>query len=775
MKLTVDTAKPFADLGDLYGIFFEDLNHAADGGLYAELIQNRAFEFDPIDNPAYHHLTGWERIGEEDEVGLKIVTGNPVSQKNPHYLAMDILKAGKDAGISNAGFHDGIYLEAGASYDFSCWAKREQEPEEPLVVSLRDENGMVLAEKEFCVSAVWEKYECVLTAPHAVDRARLAVTAKGKGRVYLDFVSLFPQDTYKGRKGGLRRDLCELLEAMHPKFMRFPGGCLTHDGALDPDARDAQYRWKNTVGRIEDRPARRSNWGYHQTLGLGFYELFLLCEDIGAKPLPVLSPGYDPHHHREAPLDGMQYFIDEALDLVEFANGSPDTKWGGLRAQMGHQEPFGMEYLGIGNEEVGEPFYARYKIVADAVREKYPEIKLIGTGSPFAAGSEYERGWRHAREDGADYVDEHYYMSPEWFLANQHRYDDFSENGPKVFLGEYASWGNTWYNALCEASYMLGLERNARKVGLACYAPMLCNADYVNWKPDMIWFDNHRSFGTANYYVQKLFMENQGREALSCAISGQPVSHCHAPGRIAGRLGLAGDSSVVSYRDILLKNEETGEEIRFPDAVVTINGKEAALGRTDWEHYSLSMKATEQKGTKGFRIYFGSKDVKNRFCWSFGGWQNQDTSVTETIHGRGSELSQCLAGVERGREYDLKLCVDGRRIRTYIDGKPFHDVEAKPAVIEPLYAAAARDDNGDILIKAVNVSGKRRRVKLELKGLSEGTCPAEVTVMAGWDKNAENSFEHPELIVPETTKTEITNGAEWEFEKESVTFFRLKG
>ena len=290
---------------------------------------------------------------------------------------------------------------------------------------------------------------------------------------------------------------------MHPKFMRFPGGCLVHDGALDPDARDAQYRWKNTVGPIEERPARRSNWGYHQTLGLGFYEYFQLCEDIGAKPLPVISPGYDPHHGRAAEPDEMQYFIDEALDLIEFANGEPSTKWGGLRAQLGHPEPFGMEYLGIGNEEVGEGFFERYKIVADAVRARYPEIKLIGTAGPFAAGGEYERGWRHAREDGADFVDEHYYMTPEWFLANHHRYDAFPADGPKVFLGEYASWGNTWYNALCEASYMLGLERNAKAVGLSCYAPLFANADYVNWKPDMIWFDKEKSFGTANYHVQK--------------------------------------------------------------------------------------------------------------------------------------------------------------------------------------------------------------------------------------------------------------------------------
>ena len=429
MRFVVDASEKKEPLGDLYGIFFEDLNHAADGGLYAELIQNRAFEFDPVDNPAYTHLTGWEILGTEEEMKATVLTGGSVSSKNPHYLALDVRMEGRGTGIRNRGYHDGIVFEAGNSYRFSCWAKREQDREAPLSVSLQDENGKVLDKKEIILSKDWKKYEAVFTPETGTKAGSLTLIPEGRGRVYLDFVSLFPVDTYRNRPNGMRRRLAELLEAMHPKFMRFPGGCLVHDGALDPDARDAQYRWKNTVGPIEERPARRSNWGYHQTLGLGFYEYFQLCEDIGAKPLPVISPGYDPHHGRAAEPDEMQYFVDEALDLIEFANGEPSTKWGGLRAELGHPEPFGMEYLGIGNEEVGEGFFERYKIVADAVRARYPEIKLIGTAGPFAAGGEYERGWRHAREDGADFVDEHYYMTPEWFLANHHRYDAFPADG----------------------------------------------------------------------------------------------------------------------------------------------------------------------------------------------------------------------------------------------------------------------------------------------------------------------------------------------------------
>lgn len=775
MRVVVDASEKKEPLGDLYGIFYEDLNHAADGGLYAELIQNRAFEFDPVDNPAYTHLTGWELVGSETEIGAFVLTGNPVSRKNPHYLALDVRMRGKNAGIRNRGYHNGIVFEAGKSYRFSCWAKREQDRKAPLLVSLRDENDNVLDQKEFTLSKDWEKYEAVFTPKAGTKAGSLTLIPEGGGRVYLDFVSLFPKDTYKNRPNGLRRDLAELLEKLHPKFMRFPGGCLVHDGSLDPDARDAQYRWKNTVGPLEKRPARRSNWGYNQTLGLGFYEYFQLCEDIGAKPLPVISPGYDPHHQRAAELDEMQYFVDEALDLIEFANGDASTVWGGVRAKMGHAEPFGMEYLGIGNEEVGEAFFERYRIVADAVRARYPEIKLIGTASPFAAGGEYERGWRHARQDGADFVDEHYYMTPEWFLANHHRYDDFSADGPKVFLGEYASWGNTWYNALCEASYMLGLERNAGAVGLSCYAPLFANADYVNWKPDLIWFDQEKSFGTANYYVQKLFMENQGEYRLDVRTEEMPEPVCltREPEKLCGSLRLSADEAAVCYSNIRLLDEEGKKETVFEDAEIR-GGKEIVLPGTASAHYCLKLCAKELEGFKGFRIYFGESSERDRLCWSIGGWQNQDTSIFETISGRNSELSQYLMSVECGREYELELRVDKRRVRTFIDGKPFHDIEVKPVMAEPLYIGAALCKNGDVIIKAVNVLDQPQKAVLELRGLKKGLLPAKVQEMSGWDKDAENSFSEPDKIRPEEKMCRLDgSGTEWIFAARSVTFIRI--
>lgn len=778
MRIVVDASEKKEPLGDLYGIFFEDINHAADGGLYAELIQNRAFEFDPVDNPAYTHLTGWELLGSERELGAAVLTGNPVSAKNPHYLALDVRAENKGAGIRNRGYHDGIVLEAGKTYRFSCWAKREQDREAPLVVSLQKEDGAVLDQRELALSNEWKKYEASFVPAESTKKGSLTLIPKGRGRVYLDFVSLFPGDTYRNRRNGLRRDLAELLEAMHPKFLRFPGGCLVHDGALDPDARDAQYRWKNTVGPIEERPARRSNWGYHQTLGLGFYEYFQLCEDIGAKPLPVISPGYDPHHGRAAELDEMQYFIDEALDLIEFANGAPFTKWGGLRAKLGHPEPFGMEYLGIGNEEVGEAFFDRYRIVADAVRARYPEIKLIGTASPFAAGGEYERGWRHAREDGADFVDEHYYMTPEWFLANHHRYDNFAADGPKVFLGEYASWGNTWYNALCEASYMLGLERNAKAVGLSCYAPLFANAAYVNWRPDLIWFDQEKSFGTANYYVQKLFMENQGEYRLDVnpEEAPEPVCLTEEADRISGGLRLSSDEAAVRYSSIRLIEEESGKETVFEDGALCA-GEEILLPGTKARRYRLRLCARELEGYKGFRIYFGEKSEQDRLCWSIGGWQNQDTSIFETISGRNSELSQYAMTVEKGREYELELCVEDRHVRTFIDGKLFHDIQVKPVFAEPLYTGASLCENGDIIVKAVNVLWEPRTVCLSIRGLKrKGPIRAKIQEMSGWERDAENSFSEPHRIVPKE-KMCVLDGTEteWTFAGRSITFIRIFG
>ena len=775
MKISIDPQVRKEKLGDLFGIFFEDLNHAADGGLYAEMVQNRAFEFAPIDNASYHHLTAWEKIENGGTVNLVVETGNPVSNQNPHYLGMDIIFPGEDVGVWNLGYNEGFAFEAGKDYYFSCYAKREQNLEDALHISFRSKEGKVYSEQEILITDTWRRYELVMTASVTDYSGRLAITAEGRGKIYLDFVSLFPKDTYKGRRNGMRQDIAQMLEALHPKFMRFPGGCLVHDGSLDADARDSQYRWKNTLGPIEERPARRSNWGYNQTLGIGYYEYFQFCEDIGAKPIPVLPAGYNPHYHRAAPLDKLQPWIDDALHLIEFANGSPDTVWGGKRAELGHPEPFGLEYIGIGNEEVGAEFFERYEIICRAVKEKYPRIKVIGTSGPFAGGGEFDRGWKSAGETDTDLVDEHYYMAPEWFLASHHRYDSYDRSGPKVFLGEYASWGNTWYNALAESSYMLGLERNAGAVALACYAPMLCNADYINWQPDMIWFNNHQVYGTANYYVQKLFMEHQGDWLLEAKVEGMPQKETIArdENHLRGEIRIKGNDSTVEYTEISLVNEDTGEVKTFEDTV-TGRGETGKLGVPDCTNYTLRVKARELEGFKGFQILFGHHSEEDHLCWTIGGWQNQDTIVGERIHGRNSDLCQYQFEVEKDREYQLELQVRGRDIRTWIDGTCIHDIECKKAVIEPLYYSASADDRtGEIILKTANVKEEAQTVEVCLEGI-ENMVNCQIWQMGGWEKEAKNSFLEPELVVPRQYAQKVRGDSfSITFPGESFTVIRM--
>jgi len=778
--IKINTDKRVAALGDLFGIFFEDLNHAADGGLYAELVQNRSFEFDSIDHPDYHGVPAWEKV-ERGNIRAEIYVEDrkPLNEKNLHYLVIDIKESthGSAAGVMNLGYNTGIPVRKGENYKFSCYARRDSHFKEPVRIALESINGNVYADNIlFINSSEWSKYEVSLAANAEDYSSRLVITTRGTGKIYLDMVSLFPERTFKGRPNGMREDIAQMIADMKPKFMRFPGGCLVHDGSLDSNARDSMYRWKNTIGDIEQRPTRRNNWRYNQSLGIGFYEYFLFCEDIGAKPIPVLPGGYDPHHQRIVPLDELQPWIDDALDLIEFANGDVTTKWGAKRAELGHPEPFGLEYIAIGNEEVGQPFFERYAYFHRAIKEKYPYIKIINTSGPFAAGSEYERGWKSAKENQSDFVDEHYYQSPEWFLANYHRYDNFEAYGPKVFLGEYATWGNTYYNALVEAAFMTGLEKNAHAVGLACYAPLLCNVDYVNWRPDMIWFNNHQVYGTANYYVQKLFMQHQGDYLVQAEME---CTEKPEPGNIepiTGRIALAGNQIEARFSDIKVRNNDTGEEKGYSDIFVNQETGAVELGEIYWSNYTLSFKAEKLRGSKGFVVYFGQKDDKNMLLWEIGGWQNQDSIIGANVNGRNSCLTQSLFSVEQNKEYELKLEVNGRVIRTSIDGRPTNEVEDKLPVIEPLYYSATIDEaTNDIILKAVNVRDKEISVTIDLKGLEGQSLYGKIYEMSRYELDAENSFENPEFVVPvEKEFRAERNIFEYKFSKHSITVFRFQ-
>lgn len=741
-------------LGDLYGLFFEDLNHAADGGLYAELVQNGSFEFSPLDNKEYQHLTAWEDLSgaelDEQALHLRVLSNKPVHPQNNHYLKINTLNG---CAIRNLGYNQGMFFKEGENYLFSIFAKSDFFGQR-VTVQLQTKNGVVAAEAIIEVTAPsWQKYQVLLTADNTATEGRLVLIFPAETDLAIDNVSLFPEKTFKNRENGCRADLCQLLADMKPKFLRFPGGCLVHDGSLNAEDRDSMYRWKNTIGPVETRATKRNGWGYNQSYGLGYYEYFVLCEDLGAKPLPVLPGGWDPHHQRAIPLDEMGDWIDDALDLIDFANGSVDTKWGGLRQEMGHPEPFNLEYLAIGNEEVGQEFFDRYVFFHEAIRRKHPEIKLVNSAGPFSAGSEWQRGWDSARANGSDLVDEHYYCSPEWFIANHHHYDQYDRQGPKVLLGEYAAKSNRWWSALAEATYMIGLERNADKVGLACYAPMLCNVDYCNWAPDLIWYDQSQAMGSVNYDVQKLFMEKQGTHNLAFEAQNLPPAQIIDDQPIIGMLSLKGDHAEIELKSIKLVDEETGQVTKVSDTKLS-GDQRLDLTSVTSERYTLSFcfKKIGGQWDKGFKIFFGMKDEQNRYGWSLGGWQNQDCLIEIVKNGSDSVLTQSIWQVVTDTTYECQLEVKGRQIKTTINGEVFNETEDLPYLQEAAYINAVVDEElGTTILKLVNIQAEPFAFTLkELTGRSARTISLQA------NPDAENKLGTPSQVQTETADIMIS-------------------
>lgn len=765
-KITVYEDEVTKELKDLFGIFFEDINHAADGGLYAELVQNRSFEFAPIDNKEYNSLTAWEK---SDNAKWSVECESPLNEENTHYLCAG---GGADDYIRNLGFNTGIYIEKDKQYVFSVYAALASDNAEAcaddidkkgipdaekakLIIAVKDDEGNVFAKSKVVVDSYgWKKYDAVLTACESTQKGRLYIIFTGNAYVKLDMVSLFPKDTFKNRKNGLRRDIAEALADMKPRFMRFPGGCLTHDGSLDDHARNSMYRWKRTIGDVEKRPAWRNNWGYNQTLGLGYYEYFCFCEDIGAKPLPVLPGGFNPHKGEGVPIEEIGAWVDDALDLIEFANGDATTKWGSIRAGLGHEKPFGLEYIGIGNEEIGEGFFERYPYFHEAIRKKYPSIRIINTAGPFAVGEGYDAGWTSAKNYGSDFIDEHYYSSPEWFMANMHHYDDYDSSGTKVFLGEYATWGNTYYNALVEAAYMTHLEK-APVVGLACYAPMLANKDYVNWRPDMLFFDNHQVVKTANYHVQKLFMKNQGDYELKTKLEGfDEIITLMDERNIAGSITLVGNDIVGKVWDVKLTDKETNACTLIEPFDITKESKDNIIKDIDSTHYELEFKFRRSEGRKGFKLLFGKCDEKNYIMWEFGGWDNWDCNISSFKNGRASTISHRIFHVT-DEEYTLRLEIEGRRIRTYVDGILYNDTVDRLPQLEEIYVCASKDMNGRTIVKAVNLTGEEKNTVISIAGAYKSRLT--VYQLSDCALTQENTFEQPDTIEPKKSVHQVEN------------------
>ncbi|WP_423130443.1 alpha-L-arabinofuranosidase C-terminal domain-containing protein [Gaoshiqia sp. Z1-71] len=519
-----ENSKAISDM--LIGIFFEDINYAADGGLYAELVQNRGFEYSPADTKGrdqnWNSKKAWSFSGAE--YGFIIDTIAPLHPSQKRYALLTISKVGE--ALENEGF-DGIVLKTGDKYNFSVFARGIDGAKGKLLVRLVDENGKVAGEATTrAISGDWKKQELVLTPATTVSNAKLQIIPQFVGKVALDMVSLFPQKTFKNRANGLRADLAETIAGLHPRFVRFPGGCVAHGDGLGNI-----YRWKNTIGPLETRKTDRNIWNYHQSMGLGYFEYFQFCEDIGAAPLPVIAAGVPCQnsscggHGQQGgvPMCEMDAFVQDILDLIEWANGDKNSKWGKLRAQAGHPEPFNLKYLGIGNEDlITDIFKERFEMIYKAVKEKHPEITVIGTVGPFSEGTDYRVGWDFASKLGVPMVDEHYYQPPGWYLNNQDYYDRYDRSKPKVYLGEYATHipGRklNMETALCDALHLINAERNADVVYMTSYAPLLAKHGHTQWNPDLIYFNNTEVFPTTDYYVQVLFGQNAGDEYIASQI-----------------------------------------------------------------------------------------------------------------------------------------------------------------------------------------------------------------------------------------------------------------
>lgn len=527
-QMVVQTNKVGAEIQPtMYGLFFEDINYGADGGLYAEMIKNRSFEFP-------QSFMGWTTFGN-----VKLMHDGPF-ERNPHYVRLgDPGHAHKRTGIENEGFF-GVSVKKDADYRFSVWARGENQK---IKIEIIDNSSMgetqVLVAKNLEINSKdWKQYEVILKAPVTEAKAHLRIFLASPGTVDLEHVSLFPVDTWKGRKNGLRKDLVEALRDIKPGVFRFPGGCIVEGTDLE-----TRYNWKNTVGPVENRPLNENRWhytfphrffpDYFQTYGLGFYEFFLLSEEIGAEPLPVLSCGLACQFQNESEeahvkVCDLGSYIQDALDLIEFANGDVNTKWGKLRAEMGHPEPFNLKFIGIGNEQWGPEYPEHLKPFVEAIRKAYPDMNIIGSSGPNSEGEQFDYLWPEMAKLKVDLVDEHFYRPEKWFLAEGMRYDKYDRKGPKVFAGEYACHGkgkkwNHFNAALLEAAFMTNIERNADIVHMATYAPLFAHVEGWQWRPDMIWFDNLKSVRTCSYYVQQLYSHNKGTNVVPLTMDKKPV------------------------------------------------------------------------------------------------------------------------------------------------------------------------------------------------------------------------------------------------------------
>jgi alpha-L-arabinofuranosidase len=637
----------------------------------------------------------------------------------------------------------------------------------------------------------WQQFQGVIKVNQSDDRARLTVTTSGRGKLYVDMVSLFPQKTFKGRKNGLRPDLAQALADLNPKFLRFPGGCITHGCSLQN-----AYRWKDTVGDVAQRRPNWNRWGYHQTCGLGYYEYFLLCEDLAAAPLPVVPVGVSCGYNKPyqvAPLDELQEWIDDALDLVEFANGPVDSTWGKVRADMGHPEPFGLEYICLGNEEHDTPeVRERIPYFVKAIRQTYPEIKLIGTSGLGQNAPLYPL----MKELDVHSSDEHYYNSPEWYIQNQDRFDGFERNGPKIFVGEYASRGNSLYNAVAEACYLTGIERNADIVHMTTYAPLFARYGFTQWNAaNLIWFDHKTVVRTPNYYVQRLFALNKGDRYLKNESVFQPVPASERSPAF-GQIGLGTWETSAVFDDIKVASGDrtliaedfaegaTGWEVVAGQYAVkdgayaqTDPGATPAVSlcptRIDAPRVTYSLRAKRIGGREGFLILFGSK-ASGYYWWNIGGWGNTNHAVQKG--GKSYETGKSTVASRKGsiRDnlwYDVRIELAGERITCFLNDELIHDVATEQPEIG--VAASTEEASGDILVKIANPLTRPQRTRINLRGVDAVKPTATLSLLKG-EKDDVNDLANPDRVKPVVSRIPVATSFDYTIPPMSVQVIRIE-
>ncbi|MBE5939733.1 MAG: hypothetical protein E7266_04970 [Lachnospiraceae bacterium] len=818
----------------LYGLFLEDINHAVDGGLYAEMIKNRSFEYGSLaTNGAKHGYTVTDKSKLSFDIADGAEDGTALNENNTHYAILTNTSDNYE-GIYNTGYLDGMAVEEGKDYLLSVYLKSLDGYNGSVKVVIKDKSGAEIASATIdSIKNSWWKYEATLSSTATSNSGVSCYVMIENGSVAVDMISLFPKDTYNGRENGLRADLVEYLEALNPSFLRFPGGCVIEGKSLE-----TAYSWKDSIGNglefvvngnstIGDVAARKQGidiWAdlnkassnpYYVTYGVGFYEYFLLCEDLNCLGVPIVNAGMScpiqsPNYTVvDVNSDEFKQYVQDALDLVEFCRGDKNTTWGAVRIAMGHEEPFDLKYVGIGNEQWQEEYFEHYelfkKAFEDAAKnnpEMYGDIELILANGP-ASGDRF--GWDKVNKNGADYaglVDEHYYQTPSWFLENVHRYDKYKRDSVPVFLGEYAAKSNNWEAALAEAAYMTGIEANADIVKMACYAPLFGNSTSVQWTPDLIWFKNNQVWGSTNYYVQKIFATNVGTTMLDADLELTSKGNIG----LSGKVGIGTWSTSATFDNLKVVSNETDEvlyEETFDEAsskskfsinagkfqikngvmkqtntAATVNettGDTAFVGDSSWSNYTYTLEATKVSGDEGFLIPIAVTDENNFIFWNLGGWGNTVSCLQIVTDGaKSDQVSDTVleTNIKTGETYKLKIIVEGNNIKCYMNKFKMIDYTYEPSTT--LFQSSSFDEEtGDIIIKLVNVSNVEKILNLNISNFDNMNPIADVTQLSAKNKVISNTGANPKNIYPKDFTMDVREEFTYTVPKYSVTVIRI--